>query len=111
MVIATRHLTAASPDGPFDVKIEIEAPELSERSWICRFTIAWPEGTRSDYCLGFDSVQALYLALQKIGAELYGSSYHRDGQLTWVKPQDGYGFPMIRGGLDVLIGEDRLRNS
>ena len=30
---------------------------------------------------GFDSVQALVVALQMIGAELYSSSYHKSGKL------------------------------
>jgi hypothetical protein len=108
MIIATRKLTATTEEGrKVDVVIDIDAPEEDDRAWICRFTIGWPEASRRDYCLGHDSVQALDLALKKIGAELYGSRYHATGRLMFLKPGDGYGFPIIRSSIDLLVGEDK----
>jgi hypothetical protein len=35
---------------------------------------------------GFDSVQALELALRMIGATLYASDHHKSGNLMWMTP-------------------------
>ena len=51
-------------------------------------------------------MQALYLALQVIGAELYTSDAHRAGELVWQQEGRGYGFPVPRGMEDLLIGDD-----
>ena len=55
---------------------------------------------------GFDSVQALFIALGMIGAEIYTSNYHKAGQLFWDKPGSGYGFPVAPTLRDLLIGDD-----
>ncbi|MEW6123613.1 MAG: hypothetical protein AB1698_13445 [Pseudomonadota bacterium] len=52
-------------------------------------------------------MQSLIGALQMIGADLYTSSDHRNGQLQslgdgWT----GYGFPVPYNLRDALIGED-----
>jgi hypothetical protein len=107
MIIATRYLTAIEDDQSLPVRIDIHAPEKEDRAWICRFEIGWPKAPRQDYCLGFDAVQALDLAFKKIGAELYGSAYHAAGKLIFLKRGDGYGFPIIRSSIDLLVGEDK----
>jgi hypothetical protein len=55
---------------------------------------------------GFDSIQAIFLALQTIGAEIYTSSYHKSGQLFLDKPGNGYGFPVMPTIRDLLEGDD-----
>jgi hypothetical protein len=55
---------------------------------------------------GFDSAQALVLALQTIGAEIYSSTYHKSGQLFTDKPGNGYGFPVVPTLRDLLQGDD-----
>jgi hypothetical protein len=47
--------------------------------WICRYEIDWPSEKRSYFAGGVDSSQALILALQMIGAELYASAHHKAG--------------------------------
>ena len=58
--------------------------------------------------LWLDSVQALLLALQAIGAELYRSEHHLSGRLLWEKEGGGYGFPVPRNIRDLLVGDDAI---
>jgi hypothetical protein len=55
---------------------------------------------------GVDSFQALILALQTIGAEIYASAYHKAGSLKWAERYRGYGFPVGGNLRDLLIGDD-----
>ena len=74
---------------------------------MCRYEIDWPEVTRKSFAAGLDSVQALHLALQKIGIDIYMSKHHESGALIWINPDDGYGFPVPKNGRDFLIGSDK----
>ncbi|CAH1652057.1 MULTISPECIES: hypothetical protein [unclassified Chelatococcus] len=106
MVIAERTLRLRNPDGEHHIPIRIFAPERDETSWMCRYQIAWPEGQQNGRAGGADSVQALVLALQMIGADIYTSSYHQSGRLTTETPGGGYGFPVPAGIRDLLQGDD-----
>jgi hypothetical protein len=55
---------------------------------------------------GADSVQALVAELYAIGAEIYSSSYHKEGRLYLDKPGEGYGFPVVPTLRDLLQGDD-----
>ena len=55
---------------------------------------------------GLDSTQAIVIALQMIGAEIYTSNYHKSGKLFWETPGKGYGFPIAPNLRDLLIGDD-----
>jgi hypothetical protein len=46
------------------------------------------------------------MALHMIGADLYTSSYHREGRLVFDKPGNGYGFPVAPTLRDLLVGDD-----
>ena len=52
-------------------------------------------------------MQALHLALELIGAQIYASDHHASGKLMWLEPGKGYGFPVTRGIRDILLGDDR----
>jgi hypothetical protein len=52
-------------------------------------------------------VQALELTLRIIGAQIYASDHHASGNLMWLAPGDGYGFPVTTGIRDLLIGNDK----
>jgi hypothetical protein len=73
---------------------------------ICRFEIAWPDGTLAQWAGGVDAVQALVHALQIIGALLYTSDAHKRGVLYLDEPGRGYGFPVPHGIRDLLEGDD-----
>ena len=74
--------------------------------WTCRYEIDWPSQKRSHFAGGIDSFQALILALQMIGAEIYASTYHKAGSLKWFERYRGYGFPVGCNLRDLLIGDD-----
>ena len=52
-------------------------------------------------------MQAIVLALQKIGTDLYMSESHLTGALVWDRPGAGYGFPLPSSGREALVGDDR----
>jgi hypothetical protein len=106
MIIADRSLQLEQGNNSKNVAVRIFAPEREGTAWSCAYEIDWPEGTRRAAAGGFDSVQALVLALQKIGAEIYTSDYHKSGALSWSKPREGYGFPVAHNLRDLLIGDD-----
>ena len=110
MIIATRllKLCGTDPDSGIDIPIRIFAPAKDDTAWFCRYEIDWPEGTATMKAWGVDSVQALALALQMIGADIYTSSYHKTGKLTFDAPGRGYGFPVPGSLRDMLVGDDKL---
>src|SRR5262245_51366611 len=107
MIIATRVLKLHRPAGNVEVPIRIFAPERVAVDWSCEFEIDWPDQTIAMKAGGVDSVQALLLAMQMIGAFLYSSDHHKSGDLMWDKPGRGYGFPITNGLRDMLIGDDK----
>lgn len=104
-MIATRALRLH--DEGAEIPIRIFAPEDHGHSWSCRYEIEWPEGHRAMEAFGVDSVQAILLAFQMIGAELYTSEYHKSGRLMFDEPGQGYGFPVPASIRDQRIGNDR----
>ena len=107
MIIAQRILTINEPSGDTEVYIRLVRPEDDNGMWICRYEIDWPGQKRSYFAGGVDAFQALILALQMIGAELYMSEYHKTGSLGWFERYRGYGFPVGGPLRDLLIGDDR----
>jgi Domain of unknown function (DUF6968) len=107
MIIATRVLKLNGKNGDAEIPIQIYAPEKADVDWICRFEIAWPEEKAERWGTGIDAVEALFFALQMIGAEIYGSALHESGRLSWLAPGFGYGFPVPNNIRDLLVGEDK----
>lgn len=107
MLIASRELTLRASGEDIKIPICIFAPEKEVGgAWGCRFEIDWPDKKSNKTIFGFDSIQALVLALQAIGAEIYSSNYHKVGQLFLDKPGAGYGFPVVPTYRDLLQGDD-----
>ena len=107
MKIAHRTLTFTEHNKPIQIQISISAPLQAEGAWSCEWSIGWPHGVRTARGYGVDSVQALRLTLEMIGAELYASPYHANGGLYFKIPNSGYGFPVPANMRDMLIGEDK----
>src|SRR5665213_3927144 len=107
MLIASRTLSLRHDNGDVAIPIQIYAPEQNGAQWICRFGIAWPEGHGERWGAGGDAVQAIFHALTMIGAELYASRQHQAGELGWLEPNQGYGFPVPANIRDLLIGDDK----
>jgi hypothetical protein len=108
MLIATRTLKLRRTDGEIEIPVRIFAPQAaSTKTWFCHYQIDWPEGESTSRAGGVDSVQALYLAMQMIGSEIYTSSYHKSGKLYLDAPGSGYGFPVPTTLRDLLVGDDK----
>ena len=109
MVIATRVLVLRGESGDVEVPIRIFAPEYEGEfhRWACRYEVQWPDGIFSSEAYGEDGVQAIELAFQKIGIELYVSDEHKSGRLGWGAPGNGYGFPVAKTVRDLLVGYDK----
>ena len=106
-MIAGRLLILRSAKHEAEIPIQIFAPEKQEVDWICRFEIGWPDGKLERYASGIDAVQALLLALHMIGAQIYASDHHASGNLVWLEPGFGYGFPVPASIRDLLVGNDK----
>jgi len=108
MIIASRVLTLRAETKDVKIPIRIFAPkEGTNGNWFCRYEIDWPDKKSELSVGGIDSAQALVLALQTIGAEIYSSSYHESGKLFVDKPGGGYGFPVVPTYRDLLQGNDK----
>ena len=107
MIIGTRTLFVDTPEGEKPVPIRLYLPEREEPKWICRYEIDWPEGTVKSRAQGNDMIEAIHLALQKLGTEMCFSRYHHERKLWWMKPWVGYNFPIPKNGRDLLIGDDQ----
>ena len=106
MIVATRTLTLKGPAGDIEIPISISEPKHEGDAWSCVYEIGWPEGKETITAWGQDSVQALVVALQMIGAEIYSSTYHKSGDLRLDAPGNGYGFPVVSSIRDLLEGDD-----
>ena len=106
MLVASRSLKLRRETADAEVEIRIFAPQFESDHWSCKYEIDWPEGIRKGAAHGHDSVQALHLALEMVGSELYTSDYHKAGDLTSGDSWNGYGFPVARNLRDLLIGDD-----
>ncbi|MBL8568728.1 MAG: hypothetical protein JNK84_06545 [Phreatobacter sp.] len=96
-----------SKAGTAEVPVSLYAPVADDLGWGCRYEIGWPRRTRTSTAWGFDALQAVRLAMQKIASELYASAYHKQGRLAWLGQGGGYGFPITKNGRDLLVGYDK----
>ncbi|MBB6308619.1 DUF6968 family protein [Xanthobacter tagetidis] len=106
MMIAERLLLLFVDGAEVGVPVRISAPVAAAKDWSCHFAIHWPDGVRDDTVYGIDAVQALFLTMQMVGAQLYMSDAHSEGRLRWCEPGGGYGFPVPKAMRDELIGDD-----
>jgi hypothetical protein len=107
MPIAERILTLRKAEGDAAVPVRIFAPVEQQGSWACKTVIGWPDEASEIDAYGKDAMQALELALRMIGAQLYASEYHASGELMWLEPGKGYGFPVPNSLRDLLVGDDK----
>lgn len=109
MIIVSHMLYLLMPDGSeFRIPIDIHLPVQEASCWTCQYDVGWPEGLRIFRSSGHDALQALVLALQMIGAEIYSSTYHAEGRLRAYDSELGYGFPVPSTLRHMLVGVDAL---
>jgi hypothetical protein len=90
------------------VPVTIYQPRAAGDDWRCAYEIAWPGLPRRGAVFGVDSVQALLLAMQTIGALLYTARPPGMEDLQWLEKDGGFGFPLAPAVRDLAIGDDRL---
>jgi hypothetical protein len=108
MLIAVRKLKARTESQEVSVEVRLFKPTNDEGMWICNYEIEWPTRIKKSSGAGADAIQAILIALQKIGIEIYTSPYHENGELSWFLPGRGYGFPLSANVRDLLIGDDKM---
>lgn len=106
MIILSHTLFLRNGAGEKQIPIHIHMPVLVDLAWTCEYEIGWPEGQRNSAAFGIDALQAMLMTLQKIGTEIYTSTYHKAGQLRAYREVKGYGFPVPRTMRDLLLGID-----
>lgn len=107
MLIGGRELTLRDGDNEIKIPVRLFAPRKDAAgAWGCRYEIDWPDQMSAKEIFGFDSIQAIVLALQMIGFEIYTSEFHESGRLYCGKPGSGYGFPVMSEYRDLLQGDD-----
>lgn len=108
MLIAERRLEILDGKNRHAVDIRIFQPQkVADHEWRCEYEIGWPNAARRFAGHGIDSVQALNIALQMVGTEIYTSTYHRAGKLHYDRLPGGYGFPVAANCRDLLEGYDK----
>ena len=108
MIIVSHRLFLSVGDGEVEIDIHIHQPVIGHRCWTCRYETHWPEGRQTRDAVGHDALQALTLALEMIGADIYSSTYHREGRLRAYEKELGYGFPVASSLRHLLVGVDAI---
>jgi hypothetical protein len=103
-IIATRDLDL---EGGEPVLITIGAPRQTpgHPDYYCPFMIAGLGSGKIRYAVGFDTMQALDLALRTIGSDLYSSQEYLEGRLRYLGMKN-LGFPVYSGFGIVLPPEN-----
>lgn len=68
----------------------------------CEFQIYGLGSSKVYYAMGVDEIQAVYLALMRLGSILYASDEYRAGLLKWFTNSD-LGLPMPAGANGYII--------
>ena len=99
-VIAIRELELENGQ---TITIRIGKPEIYPEltHYYCPYQIVGIGKEDIRYANGVDSVQALLLALSKIGIELYTSNEATNGQMKWIGEPD-LGFPVPESIKDLV---------
>jgi hypothetical protein len=108
MIILTHTLYLRTENGQRAIEILIHQPVKDGTVWKCRHEVDWPEGRVIRDAVGQNALQALMIALNLIGADIYTSTYHREGRLRVSEKERGYGFPVPSSLRDLLVGYDAI---
>jgi hypothetical protein len=76
------------------VTIGLPQPTPGHQDFYCPFRIDWPGGERASYSIGIDTMQALTLALQSIGSDLYSSPEYLSGRMRYLGMKN-LGLPVL----------------
>jgi hypothetical protein len=69
----------------------------------CENQICGLKNNNIKHACGIDSLQALMLALERVGAEIYTYQDHKDGRLRWAGDESGLlGLPIPNNIEDII---------
>ena len=106
-IIATRELDLAGSEEKLTVSIGIPKKFPDSSDYFCPFEIRRLRSGKVSYAGGIDGIQALLLALKKIGAELYTSEEAKSGALLWKGARKGnLGFPVPDSLSDIVTSSE-----
>jgi hypothetical protein len=105
MIVAERILEWRGAQGAKPIHVKIFVPQRTNQAWTCTYAIDWPDGEKEKTASGIDAMQALMIALQMIGSEIYTSRYQKDGSVTFAG-SNGCGFPVPPTLRHLLTQED-----
>jgi hypothetical protein len=107
MIMISHKLKLKLDNKEISFEIRIFKPLKDANTWYCRYEIDWPdEDMHIMRAAGYDALQSLVNALNMIGAEIYATNYHKDGQLRAYETEQGYGFPVGNSIRHLLVGMD-----
>lgn len=100
-IIATRILRLKDENEEHEREIHIRIgkplPFQDSPDFYCPYQIIGVGSEKIKYAGGIDAIQAIQLALDRIGAELYNSKEAQSDQLRWEGDEKGdLGFPRIK---------------
>ncbi|MBV8849347.1 MAG: hypothetical protein JOZ16_07150 [Methylobacteriaceae bacterium] len=93
MIIAERILEWRGEHDSKRIRVKLFSPQKTKQAWTCKYVIDWPDGEKEKTASGTDAVQALIIALQMIGTEIYTSNYQKAGGVSFADA-NGCGFPV-----------------
>ena len=97
-LIAVREFSLDGREGA--VRVELDRPIKSpgHDDYCCSFRILGLGADLSSHACGIDAIQAIMLALTKIGVILHSSDEARSGRLAWPSAGSGdFGLPVTEG--------------
>jgi hypothetical protein len=89
-----------------EVTARIFRPVAEGNDFRCSYTIDWPDKQENGRAYGVDSLQALLLAVQRLGVDVYCSGYKKRGDLVWLQEGGGFGLPLPKNLTDLYEGDD-----
>jgi hypothetical protein len=80
------------------LEVEIYAPVEDQGNYRCEYGLKEAgKPTRVSYAVGVDSLQALTLALQKLGVDIFLSDDAKEKELYWGDQNEDLGLLLPRG--------------
>jgi len=105
IVIARREFELGD-SGKVILEVGTPYPVDDGKTWFCPYRILGLGNERVKRTGGIDSVQAVYMALQMAGTDLYTSDPSRQKELTWCG-QLNLGLPVPKTIADMVPPEDQ----
>lgn len=92
--------------GPVEVVMEVPVADADDGDFRCAYRINGPRTQRRSHAMGIDAFQAIELAMQKIGTDLFFSEEGQHGELRWLDAPYEIGFPLPESTRDIAPGRN-----